>query len=273
MDILAVDWNEVCRQKQLKTSFPLRDAKFWDRRAPEFTRHATQSDYIGQFMRIMNAEPGWSVLDVGCAAGTLAIPIARSVKGITAMDASAGMLSLLEERCRKEGIGNIRSVRGRWEDNWDELGIGVHDVAIGSRSLLVQDLHSAISKLDAHARERVYISTIVGDGPHDRRIIEAVGRRFHPGADYIYLVNLLYQMGIHANVTFTFQDEDRSFADIGEALESVRWMLDEMTPEEEERLRGFLAEYLVVTDGRWKLPNRFLVRWAVLWWEKKWECA
>jgi len=271
MNILDIDWNGVCRQKHAETSFPTRDPQFWDRRAPEFTRHATKSDYIGQFLRILNPEPHWSVLDVGCAAGTLAVPLADRVKTITAVDASGGMLALLDERCREKGIHNIRSVRGRWEDNWADLAIGVHDVAIGSRSLLVQDLRSAIAKLDEHARERVYLSTIVGDGPHDRRIIEAAGRRFHPGADYIYIVNLLYQMGIHANLTFTVHEEDKSFANIDEAVQGVRWMLEGMTAEEDERIRKFLPEHLVPVDGRLRMPGPRIVRWAVLWWDKKWD--
>ena len=270
MDILDTDWNEVCREKQASSSFPRQDPHFWNRRAPEFARHANSGDYIEQFMDLLHPDPAWTVLDVGCAAGTLAVPLAEKVAAITAVDASEGMLALLDERCREMGISNIRRLKGRWEDDWDELGIGVHDVAIGSRSLLVADLRSAIEKLDAHARERVYISTIVGDGPHDRRIIEAVGRRFHPGADYIYVLNLLYRTGIFANLTFTVTETGKSFADMDEAVEGLRWMLHGMTPEEEERLRGFLPGYLIPAQGRLRTPGPGIVRWAVLWWDKKW---
>lgn len=269
MELSAIDWNEVIREKHAASSFPREDRHFWDRRAPEFARHASGSDYIWQFMDLLRPEPAWTILDVGCAAGTLAVPLAGKVASITAMDASEGMLALLNERCRELGIENIRSLKGRWEDDWDELGIGVHDVAIGSRSLLVEDLRSAIEKLDAHARERVYISTIVGDGPHDRRIIEGAGRRFHPGAEYIYVVNLLYQMGIFANLNFTVTETEKSFANVDEAVQGLRWMLQGMTQEEEERLRGFLPGYLVPANGRLRIPGPGIVRWAVLWWDKK----
>lgn len=269
MDILDVDWNEVCREKHAETSFTTHDPQFWNRRAPEFTRHATKSDYIGQFMRILDPKPHWSVLDVGCAAGTLAVPLAGSVKSITAVDASETMIELLDGRCREKSITNIRCVKGRWEDDWDELAIGVHDVAIGSRSLLVQDLRASIAKLDAHAREKVFISTLVGDGPHNRRIIEAAGRRFHAGADYIYVANLLYQMGIYANMTFTVTEEEKSFASVDDAVQGLRWMLYGMTPEEEAKLREFLPGYLVRSDDRLRFPGPRLVRWAVFWWEKE----
>lgn len=269
MDLISIDWNEVWRETQARTSFRGRDPKFWDRRAPSFARHATKSDYIGQFLRIMEAKPHWSLLDVGCAAGTLAVPLAKRVNRITAMDASEVMVSLLDERCRQEGITNIRAVNGRWEDDWDELAIGVHDVAVASRSLMVPDFRSTVEKLSDHARERIYLSTLVGDGPHDRHILEAGGRVHHPGADYICALNVLYQMGIFANLTFTYHEENPIYENLESALDAFRWMLDRMTSEEEERVRAFLPTYLVPCDGGWKLPRPRVVRWAVLWWEKR----
>ena len=264
----AIDWNVLWQKAHAGKHVPIHDPKFWNKRAPEFTRHATASDYIGQFIEIMKPEPHWSILDIGCAAGTLAVPLAPSVKTITAMDPSAAMLCLLGERCSTQGIGNIRAVNGRWEDNWDELGIGIHDVAIASRSLIVDDLRGAVLKLDSRARKRVYLSALVGDGPYDRRIVEAVGRKFSIGADYIVVYNLLRQMGIYANVAFTVNREEKVYSGIDDALKSMRWMIYEMTPEEEAKLRGHLQKHLIQEDGHWKLPYRRVVRWAVLWWEK-----
>lgn len=269
MDLSGIDWNEVWRETQAKTTFRGRDPKFWDRRAPSFVRHSKTSEYVDQFLRIMDAKPHWSVLDIGCAAGTLAVPLAGSVRRITALDASEVMVSLLDERCHREGVSNIRIVKGRWEDDWDELAIGVHDVAIASRSLMVPDFRSSVEKLCAHARERVYLSTLVGDGPHDRNILEACGRHHHPGADYICALNILYQMGIFANLSFTYQEEDPIYENPAVALDGFRWMLDQMTAEEEERLTAFLPTYLVPCGWGWKLPRPKVVRWAVLWWEKR----
>ncbi|MBF0509283.1 MAG: methyltransferase domain-containing protein, partial [Deltaproteobacteria bacterium] len=221
-----------------------------------------------QVMQIMQPEPDWSILDVGCAAGTLAVPLAPYVNTITALDPSTVMLSLLKERCREENIANIKIVEGRWEDDWNEFGIGVHDVAIASRSLIVEDLRQAILKLDSHARRRVYLSTLVDDGPYDRRIVEAVGRTHRRGVDYILVYNLLRQMGIYANVTFTVHREDKTFLDVDDAINSVRWMIHNITPAEEDRLKRHLNEQLVRENGHWKLPYQNVVRWAVIWWNK-----
>ncbi len=266
--IPTFDWNEIWRKTQIGRHGFLRDPAFWDKRAPEFTRHATASDYIGQFLKIMEPEPDWSVLDIGCAAGTLAVPLAPAVKTITALDPSGVMLSLLEERCGNQNIGNIRAVRGRWQDDWDELGIGVHDVAIASRSLMVDDLRQAVLKLAGRARKRVYITALVEDGPYDRRIVEAAGRKCSPGADYIIVYNLLREMGIYANINITVTCNDESYGSIDEALDSVRWMIYEMTAEEEENVRSYLRGCLVPEEGRLKFPYSRIERWAVMWWNK-----
>lgn len=268
MNLPAIDWNEVWQRTQREKHVPTDDSKFWDQRAPEFARHATASDYVGQFMTTLKPEPHWSVLDIGCAAGTLAVPLAPRVKSITAMDPSTVMRSLLDERCREQGIDNIRIVKGGWQDDWEALGIGIHDVAIASRSLLMDDLRAAIGKLEGYARKRVYLATLVDDGPHDRQLLAAVGRKFCPGADYIVVYNLLRQMGIYANVAFTIHRQDKTYADVEEALQDMRWMLRDITPPEEERLRHHLTGCLVGEHGRWRLPYPRVVRWAVLWWER-----
>lgn len=268
MSLPNIDWNEVWRTIQSKKHASRRDPRFWDKRAPEFTRRAETGGYIGRFMAIMNPQADWSVLDIGCAAGTLAVPLAPSVSRITAMDPSDAMRALLEKRCQKQGITNIDIVKGRWEDDWEELGIGVHDVVVASRSLVVEDLRWAIQKVQRYAAKRVYISTLVDDGPYDRRIVEAAGRPFYPGADYIVVCNLLRQMGIYADVTFICKGEVKTYSDVEEALSSMRWMVHDMTAEEEAKLRCYLSDTLIPEGDRWKMPCLKTVRWAVLWWEK-----
>lgn len=268
MTLPNIDWNAVWRSIQAGKHAFRRDPRFWDKRAPEFTRRAKTGGYIGRLMAIMNPQSDWSVLDIGCAAGTLAVPLAPCVQRITALDPSDAMLGLLKKRCQKKGIANIDIVKGRWEDDWDKLGIGVHDVVVASRSLVVDDLRGAVLKLQRHAGRRIYLSTLVDDGPYDRRIVEAAGRPFYPGADYIVVYNLLRQMGIFANVSFILKKEKKSYSGVDDALNALRWMVHDMTPQEEQNLRAYLTGSLIRDGDRWKLPYRRLVRWAVLWWEK-----
>ena len=266
-DVEEIDWNQAWKESKAKRTSGPRDNRFWDRRAPSFAKHTTETVYPGAFLEIMAPRPRWSVLDMACGGGTLALPLARRVRRITAVDFSDRMLDILNGKCEEERITNIRAVNARWEDNWKDMGIGLHDVAIASRSLVVDDLRAAILKLEASARERVYISTIVGDGPYDRRVFEALGRDLYMGPDYIYHYNLLYQMGIRASVAFIDERNDRRFEDHDDALNTMRWMLDNMTHEEEEKLRKYLKKHLAQDDRGWRMDYSRAVRWAVIWWD------
>jgi SAM-dependent methyltransferase len=268
-DIRKIDWNRICRESRRQKSYPSGNTSYWDKRAPSFARNASKSDYVGKLLGFMELKPHWTLLDVGCAAGTLAIPLAELVKNVTAMDISCKMLDLLRERCTKLGISNIQTVQGAWEDDWNTLGIGEHDVAIASRSLITDDFESALSKLDKAARKRVYVSTIVGDGPHDRRIFRALGRDLNPGPDYIYFQNLLYRMGVRANVNFITYLEQNSYDTPQEAFNLIGSKIEGISPAEEETLLDYLKQYLVCDHGKWVMSYPRKISWAILWWEKE----
>jgi len=266
---LKIDWNQAWKNARTDKARRSKDSAYWDKRAPSFARHTKESDYAADFMRVLSPSPLWSVLDVGCAAGTLAIPLARVVRSITALDISDPMLNILREHCREEGISNITPLKLSWEEDWEAAGIGMHNVAIASRSLVVDDLKDALEKLNSHAREKVIVSSLVADGPFDRRIFEALGRELDRGPDYIYVYNLLNQMGIFADVTFVLNGSGgKVFGDIEDAVNGHRWMVDKMTNEEEERLRNYLAKHLIKSGDGWTLSYRNTVRWAVIWWSR-----
>jgi SAM-dependent methyltransferase len=269
IDIGEIDWNRICAGKRKEKTYPSGNAVYWDKRAPSFARNASKSDYVGKFLKFIEVKSRWTVLDVGCAAGTLAIPLAERVKTVTAVDISGNMLALLQERCSKLAITNIRTIHAGWEDNWDAMGIGIHDVAIASRSLITDDFRNAITKLNNAARKRVYLSTIVGDGPLDRRIFEALGRELNPGPDYIYVYNLLYQMGITANVNFITYKERNSYESHEDAYRVIKCRFEEMNTKEEETLWNYLKEHLVCRNGNFEMSYSRKIRWALLWWDKE----
>ncbi len=268
-DISDIDWNEVIQSKKETHPKTVHSGQeFWNKRAPSFAEHAGKTFYPESFMKIMNPDPSWTVLDMGCGGGTIAIPMADRVSHITAVDFSEKMLEILNTEAGRRGIKNISTIHASWEDNWSDSGIGIYDVAIASRSLAVDDINTALSKLNNAAGKRVIISTVVGDGPFDRKMLEAAGRERSAGVDYIYFYNLLYQMGIFANINLITEERNNTFGSIEEALESVRWMFQEMTADEEVKLTKYLEDHLVERDGRLVLDYKKKSTWAVIWWDK-----
>ena len=268
-DIKAIDWNQAWKERRAGSTAHRRGEQFWDARAPSYAKAASETKYAEKLLNIMKPQPHWQVLDMACGGGTLALPLAGQVEMITAVDFSHSMLAILKGRCIEEGINNIKTIRGRWDDDWDALGIGSHDVAIASRCLASDDLRGSLLKLDGIARERVYIITTVGDGPYDRRMFAAIGRTLSARPDYIYPYNLLYQLGILAEVNFIDIPMDKTFADPEEAFESVLWMFQGLNLQEGKLLRAYLKENLVCRNGTWSLSYTQVTRWAVIWWAKE----
>ena len=60
-------------------------------------------------------------LDIGAGAGRYALPLARHVREVIALDPSAGMLRGLREGMASHGIANIRVIEGRWPAAADDL--------------------------------------------------------------------------------------------------------------------------------------------------------
>lgn len=261
------DWNQAWQDARQRKTHDHSSRSHWNKRAPSFAQHTRSSNYSREFLRLLNPQSEWTILDVGCGAGTLAIPLAPLVRRVTAIDFSENMIALLNGSCTEQGLANIATGVVGWEDDWDKAGVIEHDVAIASRSLVVADLKKAIIKLTAKARQRVYLSSLVGDGPFDRKIFNAIGRELDRGPDYIYVYNLLYQMGIHADITFINNgDGGKVYANIDDAVAKFIWMIEGISVEETQLLREHLTKHLMKAVGGWTLSYRHPVRWAVISW-------
>jgi SAM-dependent methyltransferase len=230
---------------------------------------AYETGYGRALLKILSPKPDWTVLNLTCGAGTLAVTLARKVRMVTAVDPSASMLNMVDDRCAMEGISNVSTLVGDWDDDCGSLGIDKHDIAVASRPPEAKDLCPAILKLDRMASKRVCLVTTIGDGPYDRRIFEAAGRDLDAGPHYLQSYNLLRRMGIEANAAIIKETHRRTYASPDEALDTIRWMMDGLSGLEEGRLKAYLKAHLVRRRDRWSLDYPCEMRWAAMWWKKE----
>ena len=150
---------------------------YWNKRAATFTRSAT-SDYERWLLDLLALEAGETILDMGCATGTLAVPLARAGHRVHGCDFAEAMLAILDERAAAENLP-VTSHLLAWEDDWEEAGLGENsvDVAFASRSLMSGDVPACVRKLDAAARSRAAV--VVPDSllpSRDPRLLTYLGR-------------------------------------------------------------------------------------------------
>lgn len=75
-----------------------------------------------------HAQPDDIWLDIGAGAGRYALPLARTVREVVALDPSASMLDALRESMDEHAIQNVRVIEGRWPA--DPAAAGTADVAL-----------------------------------------------------------------------------------------------------------------------------------------------
>lgn len=156
-----------------------RDSKdYWNKRAATFTHYATE-DYELWLMDLLSPTMGDTILDMGCATGTLALPLARAGHHLHACDFAEAMLTILDQRAAAENLP-ITSHLLAWDEDWSRAGLGENsvDCAFASRSLMSDHTLSRISKLDATARVKAAVVVPNSLPPSsDPRLLTYLGRK------------------------------------------------------------------------------------------------
>jgi SAM-dependent methyltransferase len=261
---LDIDFAALYRAQRGKSSFGERSSADWDRRAARRGRGEADSDYSRAFLARIDFTGAKTALDIGCGTGTLALPLAKRLRQVHALDFSPEMLRRLEENRKRAGMDNVVAHQLSWTDSWK--GVPVVDIVVCSRAMNVEDLRGALEKMDGQARRRCYATIHVGGSFLGPDVLERLDREIVPRPDYIYAVNILHQLGIRARVDFLHTRGGMDYAAADDFVEAIRWRIGELSAKEEKRLRKFFSALPRGADG--KACYRHDFEWALLAWEK-----
>ena len=89
---------------------------FYAPTAARFAQDPDRSDDLVLDALLALAEPGEAWLDIGAGGGRYALPLARRVREVLAIDPSPAMLAVLRASMAEHGIANVRMIQGRWPD-------------------------------------------------------------------------------------------------------------------------------------------------------------
>nr|WP_298413687.1 class I SAM-dependent methyltransferase [uncultured Halomonas sp.] len=236
MTIDDIDFATLYCQHMAQTKRRPKQSSDWDARAESLGRKPLGGAYAETFISRMDLTGSRSLLDVGCGPGTIALLLADRLEHVIGMDYSPGMLEQLEHNAQRLGHGNVTPLLRAWEDDWRD--VPVCDIVVASRSGMVADLADALAKLNAHARQRVYMTQLVGGDFIDTQLITLLGRQRTSVPDYIYTVNLLHAQGIHPRLSYIeVPSRLAGTRDFEEFARRVSWSLGELSAEETARLK------------------------------------
>ncbi|MDD3407170.1 MAG: class I SAM-dependent methyltransferase [Methanomicrobium sp.] len=278
IDVTEIDWNEAWSNPgpdHMGNVTTCLDR--WEdiRRCRRFSSSAKENNYGKSQARIntMNITPDSRVLDIGAGPGTLAVPLSKIVREVTAVEPSPGMLTCLRENIAEFGISNINIVEKKWEDV-DLSGdlSGPYDVVVASYSLGFPDLKEGLLKMNAAAGKYVYIFWFADmESPWRKNYADiweplfGVPAREKRPPNIIF--NLLNQIGIYANVEIKKEESLTYFKSIDEAVSDQSSGLKLKNEKQVEILKEYLVKKLEYDNNRYVLKGSS--RQAKIWWEKE----
>jgi 2-polyprenyl-3-methyl-5-hydroxy-6-metoxy-1,4-benzoquinol methylase len=251
-------WQELqkARAQQMDAAYARlgkSSAGYWDRRARGFhqaTKDSIASDPL--FQRVQQEVTAkTTVLDVGAGTGRFALGLAPQVQRVIAVEPNSTMLSFLQRDAAQQGIDNIECVNMTWEEAPADLRA---DVVICSHVLYpIWDVEAFVAKLYAATLHTCYIYM---RAVHLDALTAHLWRHFHGDVRclspaYIHALDVLYDMGLYADVEIVHMPPSLRFHSIEQAVEELTEQL--ILPDDQEtqaELRMMLAAWLVERDGR-----------------------
>jgi ubiquinone/menaquinone biosynthesis C-methylase UbiE len=210
-----------------------------------------------------------SVLDLGCGEGSVTLLLAEKAKSVTAFDKSGEMLKILGKRAEDKGLNNINCVYGDLKDVSIE-NIGTYDIIVASRSInAVKNMREILVSLNKIAKKGVYF-TLSGPQKDDyvKKSCQILNRDYKNPPSYIYIYNLLYQMGIYANVLNLNCDSSHEYENFDEAFERLEWKIGKIGTKEKELIKDFFNQSLVKKDNGKFINTLEKPDWILIWWKK-----
>lgn len=259
-----VDWNQLWKEQVEKLP---KKKDLWNSIAPQFNEWMDKDDYPAEFISKIKIEPNDMVLDVGCGNGAITIPLAQKARSVTALDSSTRMLEFLGKKAGHPS--NIQMINKGLEEV-DAQEIGYHDVVVASRSLNgIADIQAQLEKLDRIARKYVYITLWgVDNRKFENEMAELLGRESHQNPEYILVYNILYEMGIQANVEFLKSNTRNHYSNMDEALDRIKWRIGDMDEGEKSIIKKHLERVLTRNSDGSLTYTRTNSKWVLIWWEK-----
>lgn len=217
----------------------------------------------------MGIRDGSRVLDIGAGTGTLSIPLAAHGCDVVAIEPAEAMGEALLLYQQQQQTRPVTLIRKRWEDvSTVELG-NPFDLVIASYSLMITDIGASIQKMNTVCTGTVHLFWFLTQ-PLTARLTTALWPQLHgaefpgePTADCLW--QILYEMGIYANLTVEPGCDPAYFSTIDDAVRGLYKRLNCTTREQEDAIRRYCETSLEKTTPGYRVAGRALG--AHIWWD------
>ncbi len=145
-------WMNHVRKREKSSKMDI--VKYWNERAHDYAEAVKLSNFeLGEKVKNILLNEGvisndCVVLDIGAGPGTIAIPLAKVVKEVIAIEPSREMIKYLKKFSIEYEINNIEVINARWEELSNTNLYGKFDLVLSSHVLWIfPDIDHQINRI------------------------------------------------------------------------------------------------------------------------------
>jgi SAM-dependent methyltransferase len=207
-----------------------------------------------------------SVLDIGAGFGRVAVPLAKEVRKLTAIEPARVYMNIMKDKAAREGVDNMEFSEDLWADF---LLQEKYDLVYSTGSPAVSD---PVTLMKVHDASRGYCAIeLMSCSPNvfdfSGQIYPMImGEEFRSSGNYLNMVTTLYDHGIYANIETWRFDRVMKHQTIEEAMVIWKARLEDyikITGNVEEKLRQFYRSKMN-PDGSYRYPTEGVA--CMIWW-------
>lgn len=243
--------------------------EFWDKVAEDFSEWNKSNDYecgrkaIEAIREIVN--PNFEAVDIGAGPGTLAVPFAKAVRKMTAIESSPVMISHLLKNAEEGRVHNIEVINKSWQEINDADVRKKFDIVACSHLLWqFKDVDSQLKRMEDASRGYCCVLHPAGGREALVRSLwsELIGKEYagevDPDLDDLVFA-MLRQRGVLVNVKVIDFTGRRSMEQETRYISRLLGKYVEVTPDLREKVEKTVFKKL--QDGVYETNNNAVVMW------------
>lgn len=264
---LQIDW-ETAWAEGIGEMSRLSSTGYWNRRADDYSDMVLASDcnHGRNILRLFEQEglleKEWHVLDIASGPGAITVPFAERVRRVTAVEPAERMAAALMSYAQGRSLANIDVI----PQTWQEVDVAAYeknyDLVICCHALWqFPDVLHQVRRMEAVSRGYCCLAHGFEAPPEAGKLMEALGINEGDFDQFITILNLLNDAGVHPNVDVVDYTLTRSVASAvastSKLVEKYRQLNDSDS--------AFIHEYVQsrAKNGMYQVSGRM----GVLWWK------